>query len=151
MVMIDRKNKRLVEFNSTPEYDLKAVIADMDTYEENGIQLRKYFNEDLPLLEQNMTPAQFEQIETAHKRMLRLEREALALKTKAPVKRVPLSPPVYYEKQVEEMDRIIGKFQRVGEDQRLPVRKSSSLSSSSLYEFEIGQDLLDDTLEVLDL
>ena len=49
------------------------------------------------------------------------------------------------------MDRIIGKFQRVGEDQRLPVRKSSSLSSSSLYEFEIGQDLLDDTLEVLDL
>jgi len=30
--MIDRKNKRLVEFNSTPDYDLKAVIADMDTY-----------------------------------------------------------------------------------------------------------------------
>ena len=37
MVMIDRKNKRLVEFNSTPDYDLKAVINDMDTYEENDI------------------------------------------------------------------------------------------------------------------
>lgn len=102
-----------------------------------------------------MTPAQFEQIETAHKRMLRLEREALALKAKAPVKQAPLQPPVYYEEQVEEMDRIIGKFQRVGEDQRLPVRKSSSfsssLSSSSHYEFELGQDLLDDTLDVLDL
>ena len=72
MVMIDRKNKRLVEFNSTPDYDLKAVIADMDTYKDNDIELRKYFNEDLPLLEQNMTPHQFEQIETAHKRMLRL-------------------------------------------------------------------------------
>jgi len=71
------------------------------------------------------------------------------------VKQAPLPPPVYYEEQVEEMDRIIGKFQRVGEDRRLPVRKSSSLSSSlsssSHYEFELVQDLLDDTLDVLDL
>lgn len=63
-----------------------------------------------------MTPAQFEQIETAHKRMLRMEQEALALKTKTPVKQSPFLPPIYYEKQVEEMDRIIGKFQIVGED-----------------------------------
>ena len=83
--------------------------------------------------------------------MLREQREATALKTKAPVKQAPLPTPVYYEKQIVEMDHIIGKFQRVGEDQHLPVGKSSSLSSESLYEFEIGQDLLDDTLEVPDL
>ena len=56
MVMVDRKSKRLVEFNSTPDFDLKAVMAFMDTYEEKNFQLTKYFNEDLPLLEQNMTP-----------------------------------------------------------------------------------------------
>jgi len=32
MVMIDRKNKRLVEFNSTPDYNLEAVTADLNTY-----------------------------------------------------------------------------------------------------------------------
>ena len=98
-----------------------------------------------------MTPFQFEQIETAHKRMLRLEREGLALNAQAPKKRSPLPAPAYYEIQLEEMDHIIGKFQKVGEDQRLPVEESSSISSSSVYEFEIGQDLMDDTFEVPDL
>ena len=47
------------------------------------------------------------------------------------------------------MEHIIGKFQRVGEDERLPV----SQPSSSLYEFEIdqGKNLLDDTVEVPEL
>ena len=51
------------------------------------------------------------------------------------------------------MEHIIGKFQRVGEDERLPVSQPSSQSSASLYEFEIdqGKNLLDDTVEVPEL
>ena len=34
MVMIDKKSKRLVEFNSTQDFDLKAVVDIMDSYHE---------------------------------------------------------------------------------------------------------------------
>lgn len=34
MVMIDKKSKRLVEFNSTQDFDLKAVVGIMDSYQE---------------------------------------------------------------------------------------------------------------------
>ena len=34
MVMVDKKSKRLVEFNSTPDFDLKTVVDLMDTHED---------------------------------------------------------------------------------------------------------------------
>ena len=71
MVMLDRKSKRLVEFNSTQDFDLTAVIGAIDSYKEKGFSYSKYFNSDISLLEDNMTPHQFEQIETTHKRMLK--------------------------------------------------------------------------------
>ena len=34
MVMVDKKSKRLVEFNSTPDFDLKTVVDLMETHED---------------------------------------------------------------------------------------------------------------------
>ena len=72
LVMRDKKYKRLVEFNSTPDFNLKAVIESLGKDNLDTLQFRKYYNSDLELLEKNMTPAQFEGIETTYKRMLRL-------------------------------------------------------------------------------
>jgi hypothetical protein len=68
--MLDKKNKRLVEFNSTHRFNIEAVIK-AKKYEQ-VFDFRKYCNDDLNLLEQNMTPHQFEQIETTY---LRSQRE----------------------------------------------------------------------------
>ena len=101
------------------------------------VHYSKYYNSDLPLLEVNMTPFQFEQIETTHKSMLRLEREAR--QEEAPVEEAPLedfsisisSEAEYYEPQLDEMDDIIKKVQRV-ESRPLPLDQINS--SSALYE-----------------
>ena len=42
LVMLDRKTNKLVELNSTPEFELKAVITAMETLEEKGIKHRKF-------------------------------------------------------------------------------------------------------------
>ena len=76
LVMRDKKYNRLVEFNSTPDFNLKAVTKSLRKENLDTLQFRKYFNTDLELLEKNMTPAQFESIETTHIRMLRLQLEA---------------------------------------------------------------------------
>lgn len=69
--MLDRKSKRIVELNSTPEFDLQAVTTAMETLNRNGMEHVKFCNEDLPLLIRNLTPFQFDQLETAHMRMLK--------------------------------------------------------------------------------
>ena len=61
MVIYDKKAKKLVEFNSTPEFDHHAVTKLMNPG--SSFNLSKYCNKDLHLLKQNMTPYQFESID----------------------------------------------------------------------------------------
>lgn len=35
VVMLDRNTKRVIELNSTPEFDLKAVVSIMKNFEQN--------------------------------------------------------------------------------------------------------------------
>ena len=35
VVMLDRNTKRVIELNSTPEFDLKAVVSIMNKFESN--------------------------------------------------------------------------------------------------------------------
>ena len=56
MVILDRKSKRIVELNSTPDFNLQAVTSAMEDHEKNGMEHAKFYNVDLPLLIKNTTP-----------------------------------------------------------------------------------------------
>ena len=103
MVMRDTKTKRLVEFNSTPDFDLKAVIATLESPDQ--FDLRKYYNEDLPLMEQNMTPHQFEQLETTHKKMLKaLQVSQGFLEQPCKIKKETIFLPEKIQKNLDKLD-----------------------------------------------
>jgi len=53
-MIVDRNNQMIVEFNSTPEFNINAVERAKNMRLE--FDFRKYCNDDLPLLERNMTP-----------------------------------------------------------------------------------------------
>lgn len=74
LVILDKKNQRLVEFNSTERFDIEAVINSKKY--ERVFDFRKYCNDDLPLLEDNLIPCQFEQIETKFIRQLKAQSNA---------------------------------------------------------------------------
>ena len=76
LVIYDKKNKTLVELNSTPEFDVDALLR--VKMNEQNLNYQRYCNEDLKLLESNMTPKQFAKIdqETAHQKAKRLKTEA---------------------------------------------------------------------------
>ena len=69
LVIKDRHTGKLVEYNSTPDFDLEAV--NMAKFDLNLESFSKFYNSDLELLGKNMTPLQFEQIETTYKRDLK--------------------------------------------------------------------------------
>lgn len=72
MVILDRKNKRLIEFNSSPDFSCKTAKEVLEIAEISNYSFEKYFNEDIKLLEQSMTAYQFSQIETKYKKDLKL-------------------------------------------------------------------------------
>ena len=54
MVIYDKKNQTLVEFNSTPNFDIDEVM--WVKLKEHSMSYQLYGNADLKLLESSMTP-----------------------------------------------------------------------------------------------
>ena len=67
--MLDKDNKRIFELTSSPSFNLEAVTKARE--EKSRYEYSRFFNTDLELLKKNMTPHQFQQVETTHKKMLR--------------------------------------------------------------------------------
>ena len=54
LIIYDKKNQTLVEFNSTPNFDVDELMRVKQ--DEHNMSYQLYGNADLKLLESNMTP-----------------------------------------------------------------------------------------------
>ena len=105
LVILDKKNQRLVEFNSSDRFNIEAVI-NTKKYEQ-VFDFCKYCNEDLHLLEDNMTPHQFEGIETKYKRTLNELRAANM-------------PPVVQPNDMDYLENLARKLRKVDNGSTFP-------------------------------
>ena len=95
LVIKDQHTGKLVEYNSSSDFNLEAVFkAKMDL---NLESFSKFYNSDLELLGKNMTPMQFEQIQTTYKKDLKRQ------------------PPrdQSYDQELRKIGDIVKKLQRV--------------------------------------
>ena len=67
--VVDKDNKIMLEFTSTPDFNLEAVVKTREDKERYDYS--RFFNTDLHLLHENYTPRQFQSVETTHRKILR--------------------------------------------------------------------------------
>ena len=75
LYMANSDNDQLVEYCSSPEFNVNEVLRTKRDHQKNNQNFSKYENLDLQLLVNSMTPFQFKALETAYKRKLGLGKE----------------------------------------------------------------------------
>ena len=93
IAIFDKKTKKLVELNTTPDFNIQTLVRISQDMEHLNHQ--KFCNADYDLLRNNLTPLQFEKIETEtiHQKSLRLEARP-------------------YENAIEHLGGIVHKLQK---------------------------------------